>query len=166
MFYVPFLLNSTIDWSWSLTDRSSNPFIHSPNRQKRDDAAWSYQSVEQHRRGGAAAMPALCLQPNHLPHHSAPRSRYTYGEANEDSHCQIVLCSTVDFCNFWYMPFYHHVKAMPSSTASLDLVVFLPVTLLWFFYIVNEETKKYTTIKNFYALQPNEFPTFAFHHIA
>ena len=40
------------------------------------------------------------------------------------------------------MPFYHHVKAMPSSTASLDLVVFLPVILLWFFYIVNEETKK------------------------
>ena len=31
---------------------------------------------------------------------------------------------------------------MPSSTASLDLVVFLPVILLWFFYIVNEETKK------------------------
>jgi len=28
------------------------------------------------------------------------------------------------------MPFYHHVKAMPSSTASLDLVVFLPVILL------------------------------------
>merc|ERR1719200_108559 len=42
MFYVPFLLNSMID-------RSSNPFIHSPNRQKRDDAAWSYQSVEQYR---------------------------------------------------------------------------------------------------------------------
>lgn len=23
-------------------------------------------------------------------------------KTDEDSHCQIVLCSTVDFCNFWY----------------------------------------------------------------
>ena len=162
MFYVPFLLNSTIDWScWfiyfdpspldgkknSSNGLRTNPFIHSPptkHRQARG-VAW---------RGSAGRCQLT------------DRNICAYDEADEDSHCQIVLRSTVDFCNFWYMPFYHHVKAMPSSTASLDLVVFLPVILLWFFYIVNEETKKYTTIKNFYALQPNEFPTFAFHHIA
>jgi len=62
-------------------------------------AAAAMPALRQHHRGGGDAG---ALPPAQPPQHSAPRSRCTYGEANEDSHCQIVLCSTVDFCNFLY----------------------------------------------------------------